>query len=246
MFFGGKYGHGMGGFQGGDRIAPTITSNASASVEENATLSHSLTASETVTWSIVGGADQARFEISGSTLRWASNGTKDFEAPDDANTDNAYVVNVRATDALGNTSDQTVTITVTDVAEGPSASWPLTDAGVEADWSFAGDAAFWNGSGPGFDGGESDDIASLTGAAKTAFDAAVSDSTACSVTVTASGYFGGGSAEIRMKGGSWVDMLINNDGPFTQTVTSGTGSGFDVRGKNGSVLNVADVDITLA
>jgi hypothetical protein len=68
-----------------------------------------------VTWSIVGGADQARFEISGTTLRWASNGTKDFETPNDADTNNTYVVTVRATDTVGNTTDKTITVTVTDV-----------------------------------------------------------------------------------------------------------------------------------
>jgi len=99
-----------------DTTPPTITSSSTVSVAENATLSHSLTADESVSWSIVGGADQSKFELSGSTLRWASNGTKDYESPDDANTDNAYVVTVRATDLASNTTDQTITVTVTDVA----------------------------------------------------------------------------------------------------------------------------------
>lgn len=101
-----------------DATAPTITSSASVSVFENSQLNHALTADESVTWSIVGGADQARFELSGSTLRWASNGTKDFEAPDDANTDNAYVVQVRATDAASNFTNQTITVTVQNLDEG--------------------------------------------------------------------------------------------------------------------------------
>ena len=81
-------------------------------------LSHTLTANESVTWTIVGGTDALDFEISGSTLRWVSNGTKDFELPTDANTDNAYVVQVRATDGASNTTDQTITVTVTDIVEG--------------------------------------------------------------------------------------------------------------------------------
>lgn len=102
-----------------DITAPTITSSNTNSVIENATLSHALTADESVTWSIVGGADQARFEISGSTLRWLGNGVKDYDAPDDADTNNTYVVTVRATDLASNTTDQTITITVTDnVSEG--------------------------------------------------------------------------------------------------------------------------------
>jgi len=101
-----------------DDTAPTITSSDTVSVEENATLAHALTANESVTWSIIGGADQAQFEISGSTLRWASDGTQDFESPADADTNNAYIVQVRATDGASNTADQTITVTVTDVDEG--------------------------------------------------------------------------------------------------------------------------------
>jgi len=100
---------------GPDVTPPTITSANTASVAENATLAHSLTANEAVTWSIIGGADQAQFEISGSTLRWASNGTRDYESPADADGDNAYVVTVRATDGASNTTDQTIAVTVTDV-----------------------------------------------------------------------------------------------------------------------------------
>lgn len=119
------------GFGGGgappDIVAPTITSTNTASVAENATLSKALTADEAVSWSIIGGVDQARFEISGSTLRWASNGTKDFEAPDDDDTDNDYVVDVRATDGASNTDDQTITVTVTDTADTP---WTPAELGA--------------------------------------------------------------------------------------------------------------------
>lgn len=122
-----------------DVTAPTITSTNTASVAENATLSKSLTANETVTWSITGGADAARFEISGSTLRWASNGTKDFEAPDDANADNVYVVQVTATDAALNATNQTISVTVTNVAEGPV--WADTYVAP----AFNDSSAAWNG-----------------------------------------------------------------------------------------------------
>jgi hypothetical protein len=94
-----------------------ITSASTASNVENTTLAHSLTANKTVTWSIVGGVDAARFDISGSTMRWLGNATKDFEAPNDANTDNAYIVQVRATDSFSNIANQTITVTVTDVVE---------------------------------------------------------------------------------------------------------------------------------
>lgn len=101
-----------------DITPPTITSTNTASVAENATLAKTLTANETVNWSIVGGADAAHFELSGNVLRWVSNGTKDYETPQDADTNNTYVVTVRATDLAapaGNFTDQTITVTVTDV-----------------------------------------------------------------------------------------------------------------------------------
>jgi len=101
-----------------DTTAPTINSSATFSVAENVTLAHALTASESVTWTIVGGADAADYEISGSTLRWAGNTTRDYEAPVDADTNNSYIVTVRATDGAGNFTDQTITGTVTDVSEG--------------------------------------------------------------------------------------------------------------------------------
>jgi hypothetical protein len=103
---------------GPDVTAPVITSSATVSNPENSTLLHTLAANEAVTWSIVGGADQARFELSGSTLRWLANGVKDFEAPNDADTNNTYIVQVRATDLASLTTNQTITVTVTDVSEG--------------------------------------------------------------------------------------------------------------------------------
>lgn len=125
-----------------DVANPTITSTNSASVTENATLSKSLTANESVTWSIVGGADSTDFEISGSTLRWASNGTQDYESPADADTDNVYVVNVRATSVgTGEFSDQTISVTVTDIA------WtPLSLGSNLAVWFKGDDYAGSNGS----------------------------------------------------------------------------------------------------
>lgn len=98
-----------------DVWGPTFTSLTTDSVPEAHTLSHALTTSETATFTLVGGADQARFEISGSTLRWLSDGTKTYASPDDADTNNTYVVTVRGTDTKGNITDQTITVTVTQV-----------------------------------------------------------------------------------------------------------------------------------
>lgn len=100
-----------------DTTGATISTSATQSVAENAALSVALTANETATWTITGGVDSAQFEISGTTLRWVSNGSQNFEAPLDANADNDYVVQVTATDVAGNTSNKTITVTVTDVVE---------------------------------------------------------------------------------------------------------------------------------
>lgn len=106
---------------GGGNVVLAILSGNTNSVPEDTVLFHQLSANKSVTWSLVGGADQARFELSGSVLRWASNGTKDFDAPNDADTNNTYIVNVRATDSASNTADQTVTVTVTQVDTTPTA-----------------------------------------------------------------------------------------------------------------------------
>lgn len=99
------------------QAALAITSAATAEVAENVELAFALTANRDVTWTIEGGADAAQFALAGNILTWVADGTQDYESPADANTDNAYVVIVRATDGAGATDDLTMTITVTDVAE---------------------------------------------------------------------------------------------------------------------------------
>jgi hypothetical protein len=145
-----------------DTVAPTITSSSSVSNDENSILAHALTADEAIaSWSIVGGADATRFEISGSTLRWLSNGVKDFEAPNDADANNQYIVQVRAQDAAGNNSaPQTITVTVNNVVEvswltflgGTNTNINLTDSNVgvlpaAGGWALAVGSGGWKNSG---------------------------------------------------------------------------------------------------
>lgn len=134
-FFGLRYGAAFGALfpPVSDTTPPTITNAGSFSVNENAQLAVALTADEAVTWSIAGAADAARFEISGSTLRWLGNGTKNFEAPDDSDANNIYSVNVRATDGAGNFSDKGIIVTVLDVVESgadPNISAPTLSLAV--------------------------------------------------------------------------------------------------------------------
>jgi VCBS repeat-containing protein len=100
--------------------SPIFTSATTDSVAENTTAVMTVTATDadlpaqTVSFSIVGGADQARFSItSGGVLSFAS--APNFEAPNDANGDNVYVVTVQANDGNGRTTNQTISVTVTPV-----------------------------------------------------------------------------------------------------------------------------------
>lgn len=105
----------------GDAVAPTISTSSTQSQMELFALAISLTANETVSWSIIGGADQTQFDISGSTLRWFGNGTANYDVPTDIDQNNTYVVTVRATDLGGNTTDKTITTTVTQADKTPDA-----------------------------------------------------------------------------------------------------------------------------
>lgn len=97
-------------------------STSSKSVAENTSAVHTFTADVAVTWSLNGGADAARFAINSSTGALAFITAPDYEAPNDSDTNNTYIVVVRATATTGGaTADQTVTVTVTNVAEPPLA-----------------------------------------------------------------------------------------------------------------------------
>jgi gliding motility-associated-like protein len=96
----------------------TTTGAASAkSVPENTIAVNTFTANELVTWSLGGGADQARFTINPTSGLVSFNPAPDFENPTDADANNTYIVIIKATDAAGNFTTQTFTVTVTDVVE---------------------------------------------------------------------------------------------------------------------------------
>lgn len=127
----GAAGGGGGGGGGGSNpppaptpnSAPVFTSGTTASFAENgAGTVYTATATDadnnTLTYAIVGGADQARFTINSSTGAVTFNASPDFENPADANGDNAYEITIRVSDGTA-TAEQTVTITVTDEDEVP-------------------------------------------------------------------------------------------------------------------------------
>ena len=99
--------------------SPMITSPATASVAENTTAVLTVMADDadegtTLTYTITGGVDSARFSLDQSTGDLAFKTAPDFEAPGSADNDNIYEVEVTASDGT-NSASQTVAVTVTDV-----------------------------------------------------------------------------------------------------------------------------------
>ncbi|MDI9239160.1 PQQ-dependent sugar dehydrogenase [Lysobacter sp. LF1] len=103
-------------------LPPTFTSSASATVAEDTSgVFYTAVATDperaTVTYSLSGGADQARFRITPQgALSFFS--PPDFENPTDVNNDNIYLVTIAATDGT-QTSTLALTVTVTDVTGAP-------------------------------------------------------------------------------------------------------------------------------
>jgi hypothetical protein len=105
--------------------APAIASNgggatAGVSIAENGTAVTTVTANDvdgpSLAYTIIGGADAAKFQIDASTGALAFVTAPDFEAPADADGNNSYVVEVRASD--GSLADtQTITVSITDADE---------------------------------------------------------------------------------------------------------------------------------
>lgn len=106
---------------------PTITSNgagatASISIAENTTAVTTVTAtdadlpSQTLTYSISGGADAGFFTIDGNSGALSFNASRDFETRADADADGIYIVTVEVSDGT-RTDAQTISVTITDVNE---------------------------------------------------------------------------------------------------------------------------------
>lgn len=108
---------------------PVITSNGggvsgSVSVAENSIAVTTVTATDanapgqTLTYSISGGADAARFAINSSTGVLTFAATPNFESPNDAGANNIYDVTVQVSDGI-TTDTQAIAVTVTNVNEAP-------------------------------------------------------------------------------------------------------------------------------
>ncbi|MCO4090645.1 MAG: hypothetical protein HEQ34_01665 [Sphingorhabdus sp.] len=113
----------------------TGATTSAISVNENQTAVTTPTADETVTWSLVGGEDVAKFAIDSTTGAFSFVAAPDYETPTDGTTSgsNTYIVQVKALDAAGNFSLQTITVTVLEVIDtGPVITGPSGGAGAAA------------------------------------------------------------------------------------------------------------------
>ena len=107
---------------------PTVTSNgggdaATIVVQENSAAVTTVVATDpdpetTLTYSISGGADAARFQIDSSTGALSFISAPNFEQPTDTDHNNSYVVQVRAFDG-GLFDNQMLTVNVADILEKP-------------------------------------------------------------------------------------------------------------------------------
>jgi len=109
-----------------DTTAPTITGPSSAtgatssiSIPETATAVFTFAANETVTWS-KSGTDGTFFTITAGGV--LSITTRNFESAEDSDGNNTYIVVITATDAANNITNQTLTVSITNVNEAPTIS----------------------------------------------------------------------------------------------------------------------------
>ncbi len=104
---------------GSSNVAPVFTSGAAVSVAENNTATGYTAAAtdannNTVTFSLSGGTDQAKFSINSSSGVLSFQTAENFEAPTDSDTNNTYAVDITASDG-SLTTVKSIVVTVTDV-----------------------------------------------------------------------------------------------------------------------------------
>ena len=62
-----------------------------------------------------GGADESKFSVDSNTGDLSFNSAPDYENPTDDGNNNTYVVVIKATDSVGYTSNQTLTVTINNI-----------------------------------------------------------------------------------------------------------------------------------
>jgi hypothetical protein len=155
-----------------NEFTPVITSNgagdsATVSVAENTSAVTTVAATDAdgtaLGFTISGGADAGRFTINATTGALAFIAAPNFEVPGDADHNNSYIVQVRASD--GTLFDtQTITVNVTDVSEAVTIARPVdfnADSFDDLLWRTAdGGVSVWT-----YEGGLVSPLPTLTGSA---------------------------------------------------------------------------------
>jgi hypothetical protein len=143
--------------------APVITSNGGAetagvTILENATVVTTVTAADadaadTISYSLIGGADAALFAIDPVTGALAFLASPDFESPDDADSDNVYNLTVQASDGHAGADTQAISVTIVNSNDNA----PVFSSAVAVSFDE-------NGTGTAYDAeaADADDLASLT------------------------------------------------------------------------------------
>ena len=102
--------------------SPVITSSSHLTVRENTRTVITVTSfdldGDAPVYSIVGGADAAKFVIDANSGALAFIAAPDYENPTDVGGDNVYDVIVRVSDGNGGEATQSIAVSVTDVNEG--------------------------------------------------------------------------------------------------------------------------------
>ena len=156
----GRIGYAVGDFSSGDadvnttifdpNTPPTITSNgagatAAISIAENTTAVTTVTATDpdigqTLSYSIIGGADAGKFTIDPSTGALSFITAPNFETPTDTGGNNVYDVIVQVSDGFGGIDTQAIAVTVTDVLEN-TAPATITVAATDGSGTEAADGS---------------------------------------------------------------------------------------------------------
>jgi hypothetical protein len=109
---------------------PVFSSPNSVNVAENMTSVMTVAATDAdlpvqpVTYSIVGGADQNKFQLVGGLLSFKV--APDFENPTDVGANNVYEVQVQANDGNGGLTNQTINVAVTNIVNNVVVSLPTS------------------------------------------------------------------------------------------------------------------------
>lgn len=109
--------------QMGIDTTPATLTTTTFSIDENLTAVAALNASQAATITLVDGSDSAFFTLTNDTLSFIT-------APDFELDQTSYTLSVSLLDASGNSTTETVTVTVNDVVEAPQLSSALSNLGI--------------------------------------------------------------------------------------------------------------------